>query len=165
MLTEPDSRLVYAKTPAGTAEITERRHGLSQPARRILILVDGQRRLGDLFAFSRAGELVELIGQLEALGLVALAGIADTLTQDELRERAQQEQAAIAQVKQELDGAFEKELGEAGQVLDARIADSVNLDVIRTILRDAIDTVHSRKGERAAQALAERLRPLLARAQ
>lgn len=165
MLADPDNRLVYAKTPAGTAEITERRHGLSQPARRILILIDGQRRLGDLLAFSRAGELVELIGQLEALGLVALAGIADTFTQDELRERAQQEEAAIARVKQELEGAFEQELGDAGQVLDARVADSVNLDVIRAILRDAIDTVQSRKGERAARALAERLRPLLARAQ
>lgn len=165
MLAEPDSRLVYTKTPAGAAEITERRHGLSQPARRILILVDGQRRLGDLLAFSRAGELVELIGQLEALGLVTLAGIADTLTREELRERAQQEQAAIARVKQELEGAFEQELGDAGQVLDARIADSVNLEVIRTILRDAIDTVQSRKGERAARALAERLRPLLAQAQ
>jgi hypothetical protein len=60
-----DLRLVFTKTDSGTLEVTERKLGLSQTARRVLILIDGQRRLSDLAGMARPNELVKVIEELQ----------------------------------------------------------------------------------------------------
>ena len=60
-MAEPlDPRLVYGKTAAGVSEVQHRAGGLSPPARRLLVLVDGRRPLAALPATVRPGELPRL---------------------------------------------------------------------------------------------------------
>lgn len=156
-----DARLVYVKTPAGAAEITERRLGLSPAARRILIVIDGQRRLADLMAFARAGELGVLIAELESKGLVALASVADTDGVAEREEQIQREREVLARLRASLAGVFVKELGAGGEVLEARIRDCVSLDVLKRVLREGIDAVSAQCGEDGARRVIALIKPVL----
>lgn len=159
-----DPRLVFAKTAAGTEEITYRQHGLSSAARRILILIDGHRRLSDLPPFTRPGELEPLVDQLASLGLIALAGIADDPSPDEVRERQRREREALVHLQQGLRGEFERELGADGLVLEARMRDCVSLDLLRLLLREAVDQVARHRGRDAAERMLGVIRPIYAEA-
>jgi len=161
---EFDPRLVFAKTAAGVDEIAHRRHGLSSAARRILILIDGHRRLSDLPPFTRPGELGPVVHQLASLGLIALAGIADDPSPDELRERQRREREALTRLQMALRGEFERELGGDGLVLEARMRDCVSLDVLRMLLREAVDHVGRLRGREAADRLLAVIRPIYAEA-
>ncbi|HMN81642.1 MAG TPA: hypothetical protein PKA20_17200 [Burkholderiaceae bacterium] len=156
-----DLRLVYAKTPAGSAEIIERRLGLTQAARRILIVIDGQRTLADLPAFARPGELGLLLEELEQRGLIALNGVAEPAARIDLSRRAEQDRERLAALKRALQGVFDKELGGAGRLLDARVQDSVTLEVLRGVIREGIETVNAQRGESAGRRLTELVRPLI----
>ena len=158
---EFDSRLVYAKTDAGSAEISERTLGLSHLMRRILIVIDGQRRLGDLPNFARPGDLGNIIEELQTRGLIQLSGIADDPPGNERIARAEEDLRVLGELKVVLRGAFEAELGAVGQVLDARLADCVSLDVLKRVLREGIDSIARRRGEAAARRLISLVRPLL----
>ncbi len=61
---------VYRKTLSGYREIEARNVVSRAELRRLLVLIDGHRDLRALGACFRAGELVALIKELEALGLV-----------------------------------------------------------------------------------------------
>jgi len=163
MSNAPDPRLVFAKTPLGSDEMTQRALGLSNAARRVLILVDGKRRLLDITPFVRPGEIEGIVEELQALGLIALAGIADALTDEELRERERRQRDALRALQRALAGAFARELGQEGLVLDARVRDCVDMDVARRLLRDAVETVARRRGEKAAERLLRTIRTHYAR--
>lgn len=159
-----DPRLVYAKTAAGVEEITARRQGLTSAARRILILIDGKRRLSDLPPFTRPGELDPAVDQLASLGLIALAGIADDPSPEEVRERQRREREALVRLQQGLRGRFEQELGTAGLVLEARMRDCVSLDLLRVLLREAVDQVARLRGRESADRMLAVIRPIYAEA-
>jgi hypothetical protein len=148
-----DLRLVYRKTVSGEQEILARSQGLSVGARRVMILIDGKRALSELPAFARQGDLPHLITELESKGLIALAGIADTPSPQELEQRRQQENHQLNSIKGKLQGRFEAVLGADGIVLDARIADCVSLDVFKRILREAITTLQGKGKDQAATEL------------
>jgi len=155
MTTSPafDLRLVFAKTATGSAELTGRQHGLSTVERRILILIDGQRRLADLPPFARPGEIGPIIDKLQSCGLVRLAGIAEDppLPNADSANRAR---SHLAAVQSQLAGIFERELGADGRVLEARLRDSISLEVARRVVRDGIDAIGQRFGPAAASRLA-----------
>ena len=156
-----DLRLVYAKTAAGIAEINHRKLGLSAPARRILIVIDGQRSLSSLPAFARAGELGGIIQELVQHGLIALNSLVDTSTEPERQSAQRREADALASLKRALDGVFEVELGPAGRLLGARIQDSVTVDVLRGVVREGIEAVGAQRGDEAANRLIALVRPLV----
>ena len=58
------------KTPKGIEEMTQRKHGLSQRHRRLLILVDGSRALSDLLQMVPDGELPNLYQELLDQGFI-----------------------------------------------------------------------------------------------
>lgn len=159
-----DPRLVFGKTPAGVDEITRREHGLSSAARRILILIDGHRRLSDLPPFTRPGDLEPLVDQLASLGLIALAGIADDPSPEEVQQRQRREREALMHLQQRLRGEFERELGGDGLVLEARLRDCVSLDLLRVLLREAVDQVARQRGREAAERMLAVIRPIYAEA-
>jgi len=163
MSAAPDPRLVFAKTPVGRDEIAQRVLGLSSSARRILILVDGRRRLLDLAPFARQGEIEAIVDELQARGLIALSGIADEITDDELEERARRQRETLEALQHALAGAFVRELGAEGLVFDARVRDCVSLDVMRRLLREALDAVARQRGERAIEPLLRTIRAHYAR--
>jgi len=163
MAAAPDPRLVFAKTPLGRDEVVQRDLGLSSSARRILILVDGRRRLLDLAPFARQGEIDAIVDELQARGLIALSGIADTITEDELEERSRRQRETLEALQAALAGAFVRELGAQGLVFDARVRDCVSLDVMRRLLREALDAVARERGERAIEPLLRTIRSHYAR--
>ncbi|HEY0879545.1 MAG TPA: hypothetical protein VGE10_13945 [Zeimonas sp.] len=158
----PDPRLIYARTPAGDAERTARALDLEHAARRILALVDARRSVGDLSQFARPGELGPVLRALEQRKLVEVVALAAEPTEAERRERERREQVRLQAAKHALRNTFVAELGAAGRVWDARVADSVSLEVLRRVLREAVDVVEARRGEAAAQRVLSRVRPLFA---
>jgi hypothetical protein len=69
-----DESLVFEKTPQGTAEVATRRAGLSLQARRVLIMIDGDRSLSELSPLVPDGAIDEVIGLLYARGLIRAVG-------------------------------------------------------------------------------------------
>jgi hypothetical protein len=69
-----DESLVFHKTEAGAREVTSPTHGLSPKLRRALILVDGTKSVADLAPMFRPGEADAIVAELQAQGLVSLAG-------------------------------------------------------------------------------------------
>ncbi len=145
-MAEPlDPRLVYAKTAAGMSEVRHRGDALSPPARRLLLLIDGRRPLAALPAAVRPGELPGLVEELLAAGLIALAGIVETVPAiDELRD------PRLEDFKRRVEGVVLRELGPAGHVLEARVQDCVNLTVLRGVMREVVELVRARAGDAAA---------------
>lgn len=165
MSAEPDPRLVYARTTDGHEEEAEPHRGLSPGARRILTAIDGQRRVGDLGQFVRTGELGPSLAELEGQRLAEVVGLADESSEAERRARASAEQALLDQAKRGLRGLFRAELGAAGHVWEARVADCVTMEVLRRVLREAVDVVYFRSGEAAARRIVAAVRPVFEQAQ
>lgn len=157
-----DPRLVFTKTDAGATEVAARTLKLTTSERRILILLDGRRRLADLPSFARPGELEPIVDRLEAAGLIALAGIADDPAASDAEARRQRERAVQSRIQAALDGAFEREIGAAGLIFEARLRDCLNLEVTRRVLREAIDQVERMRGREAAERILARVRPVYA---
>jgi hypothetical protein len=65
-----DESLVFAKTAEGTSEVTLRVGGLSLQARRVLIMIDGERSIADLAPLVRAGEIEAVITLLQSCGFI-----------------------------------------------------------------------------------------------
>lgn len=68
-----DGSQVYAKTPKGVAEVAARGVQLSMVARRVLIMMDGKRTVGELAVLVRPGEIDAIVTQLESAGLAEKA--------------------------------------------------------------------------------------------
>ncbi len=158
----PDPRLIYARTPAGDDELSARALALGHAARRILALVDARRSVADLSQLARPGELAPVLAALERDGLVEVAALAAEPTEAQRRARERADQARLQAIKQALRDAFVAELGAGGRIWDARVADSVNLAVLRRVLREAVDVVEARRGAAAAQRVLAIARPLFA---
>lgn len=157
---EPDARLIYARTEAGEAEAGERALHIGHASRRILALVDGQRCVGDLAQFARPGELGPILVELEKHRLIDAVGVAREPSEAERRARQRAEQVLLNEAKQALGGVFRRELGSAGQIWEARIGDCVSMEVLRRVLREAVDVVEQRNGEQAARRVVAAVRPI-----
>jgi protein TonB len=71
MLLPPmDEALIYRKTKRGAAELSATHGALSSPARRVLILLDGQRTLAELVELFGAESVEHIVADLEAQGFV-----------------------------------------------------------------------------------------------
>ena len=156
-----DQRVVYVKTAAGSKEVLARKLSLNPAERRILIIIDGKRSVAELPDFARPGEIVSILASLSQKGLIQVSGMYDLPDAEQIAKRKQEEMLKLERIKTELEGVFERELGFAGQVWDARLSDSVTLDVVRTVLREAIDVLFSRAGEPAARRVIASVRPIL----
>ncbi len=156
-----DKRLVFERTTRGADVLAERPMALEPAARRILLVIDGKRCIGELPPFTRAGELEPALETLEREGLIALAGIARAPSAEEQAARARREQAALAQLKLLLQASFERELGAHGVVIAERIRDCVSIEVLRRVLRDGLDVVARERGEAAVRRTVARIKPIL----
>ena len=161
MAMQLDQRLVYVKTSPGTHEVLARKLQLTPAERRILIIIDGKRSVAELPDFARPGEIVSILASLTQKGLIQISGMYELPSPEDIEKRRQIDTQKLERIKAELDGAFERELGVAGQVWDARLADSVSLEVVRTVLREAIDVLFSRAGEPSARRVIAAVRPIL----
>ena len=65
-----DETLIFTKTPRGSAEVTLRVGGLSLQERRVLIMIDGTRSLGELAPLVPDGGIDDVIGMLQSRGMI-----------------------------------------------------------------------------------------------
>lgn len=160
---ERDWRLIYAKTPEGLTEASIRQRILLPSVRRVLILADGQRTLGDLAMFVRAGELDPIIRVLEVGGFITLTGIAGHLP--ERREDWQvwgYTPESLEVLKRKLRDLLMTEHPIATERHVDAIMASTDYEVVRLHLRHAIDAVELTAGLDTARALLATVRKLLA---
>lgn len=146
----PDPRRVYSRTPAGDAERARPSRGLTPQALRLLSMIDGHRALAQLPLSLRPAELPIRLEELLAQGLIVLVGMHDPIQP----EPAPSRDLLLDAFKRHIDGAVTRELGQAGSVLEARLQDCVNLEVMRTVMREVIELVRVRAGDGAALRLA-----------
>jgi len=159
----PDARVIYARTPAGDEEIAARMLELGNAARRILALVNARRSVGDLSRLARAGELTKVLATLERHALIESVAHADEASEARRSARRRTEQTQLQEAKAALRNAFAAELGSEGRIWDARVADSVSLEVLRRVLREAIDVLQARGNEATIQRVLALARPVFAR--
>ena len=159
----PDARVIYARTPAGDEEIAARLLALGHGARRILALINARRSVADLSGLARPGELTAVLATLERNALIEVLAHADEASEAQRSARRRSEQAQLQEAKAALRNAFAAELGSEGRIWDARVADSVSLEVLRRVLREAIDVLQARGDEAATQRVLALARPVFAR--
>ena len=70
----PPQQDTYRKTDKGKQEIAERTFGLESRARRLLIMIDGQRADAELSVYLRPGELESTLALLLTEGFIETAG-------------------------------------------------------------------------------------------
>lgn len=155
-----DGGVIYQRTEAGESLLRAGTAALGQVARRLLPLIDGRRRLADLPEAVRPGELEAAITELQTQGLIRFSGRVEPVSNDERRELEAAEHALLSRAKADLSGMFAREMGKAGEIWDARVRDSVNLLVLRRVLREGIDVAYFRAGSEAARNLVAAVRPL-----
>lgn len=148
--------VLYIRTQEGEDEAQRPRRGLPTGALRILGKIDGHRCVGDLASFVRPFELPGILLELETQLLVERSEHWNEQVRTENRKRQQKENALLGTAKQESLKVLEKAFEEAEHVWVARIKDAINIDVLRMVLREAVDIIAKRKGEKSGlQALAE----------
>ena len=155
-----DELTVFERTETGDAALATPPPGLDRASLRLLTLIDGQRCLSDLPRFARAGELDRIVGKLRERGLVELRGQADLPDVQALQQRRASERAMLQHMKRELRGVFNRELGHAGAVWEARVEDCVSIEVLRQVLREAIDVLYFRGGGESARRVVALVKPL-----
>lgn len=107
------SDVVFEKTDAGRAEVTQRKLGLSPGARQILILVDGTRTVAAIkSALPQTGDADVALLDLKARGCIAvrMAPAATAETAEQLKEKLDGVKAYLVDFVNNLVGSDGKEL-------------------------------------------------------
>jgi len=127
--------VVFQRTERGDALLRAGAAALGNVARRLLPLFDGQRTISDLPNNVRPGDLEAAITELQTNGLIRSTGVAEPLSEEVIKAQTQAETAMLTMLQTELNGLFQREMGKPGEIWDARVADSVSLNVLRRVLR------------------------------
>jgi hypothetical protein len=163
-----NDKLVYSKTPKGVAEVAARGGALSMAARRVLIMIDGKRSLGELAAMLRNNDLDSTIGLLETQGFVQRAGggsapatISGGLRIEEpVREALDVNTVSndiedrplltIEEAKRRAVRELNERLGPEAEIMSVRLEQTRSADELRDRLREAERLVAGLLGEAAA---------------
>lgn len=176
-MASPLDKTVYAKTPKGSAEVAARGGGLSMAARRILIMVDGKRSLGELAAMLRTSEFDALVGLLETQGFIVRSSGAsggpptvfgNTRADDPARDPApplprealevntiesdavERPLLTIEEAKRRAVRELNERLGPEAEIMSVRLEQTRTADELRERLREAERLVAGLLGEAAA---------------
>ena len=152
--------VVFQRTERGEALLRAGAAALGNVARRLLPLFDGRKSLGDLPDNVRPGDLEAAITELQTNGLIRSAGTAEPQSEEVVKAQTNAEMAMLAMLQTELNGLFQREMGNPGKIWDARVADSVNLNILRRVLREGIDVAYFRSGADVARNLIDAVRPI-----
>ena len=152
--------IVYQRTERGEDLLRAGAAVLGQVARRLLPLIDGRRRVADLPETVRPGDLEAAITELQTEGLIRFTGRDDSQTEADLRARSEAQLGELVLLKSKLAGLFTREMGKSGEIWDARVSDCVSLDVLRRVLREAIDVAYFRSGAAVARSIVDAVRPI-----
>ena len=151
---------VYVKTEAGSAEIRERKHALSRPARTLLLLADGSRGADQLLTMVQGSAATDMTMLVEA-GLLLESGarspdasapapaaapapVAEPVSADGPLDYAELYESVNALAKEQL-GLFK------GYRFILEIEKASGIEELREVAHRLVDEVQKAKGDSAAQ--------------
>jgi hypothetical protein len=80
---------VFAKTAAGVNELNASPSKLTPRQRRVLIMIDGKRTVGDLAPMMKEGEIDQMVANLIASQMIAVSGAQDLRSAPSVAEPSQ----------------------------------------------------------------------------
>lgn len=160
-----DTAEIYAKTELGIRELKERHLKLPVPLRGLLIMIDGNRTVGDVLEKARALHLDDkALAALEAGGLIAKKYSAPSTNASEAAEapRTEDEVERFLEAQQLMSDATNKHLGFRGYGLMMRLQKTANIRDLRDLLPDFAQALVKRAGLETATPIVAAVEQLIA---
>ena len=133
-----DLAAIYRKTDKGRQEVAQQSSGLEGQARRLLIMIDGQRDSAALSVYVRAGEFERTLERLLAEGFVEASGEAGP--ERVVRASAADDPAVLAAVQTRAATEIRGRI--SGQVAD-ELVEEINACTNPLELRDKLRTLEA----------------------
>ncbi|HEX2542391.1 MAG TPA: hypothetical protein VHM00_15075 [Caldimonas sp.] len=149
------TRLVWAKTDAGRAEISGRTIIKNRAQRNLLLIIDGKTTADKLLA-GLAGITVEDFASLESLGLIATvrasAPAAAVKAPDASGDAIDIDVSGFdyAVLRSSIGRLISKELGMRGLTLSMILEESLTVEDLKGVAQRLLKQIAERKGEQAA---------------
>jgi hypothetical protein len=142
---------IYAKTELGLQELKERKLNLPITLRSLLILIDGNRTVGEVLMKARALKLDErAMAALERGGLIAkrfsAPSVAESVAVPSSAQRSEDEVERYIQAQQLMSDAINAHLGFRGYGLMMRLQKTGNVRDLHDLLPDFAKALVKRVG-------------------
>jgi len=162
-----DTTEIYAKTELGLLELRERKLNLPVTLRSLLLLIDGNRTVGEVLEKARALRLDErALTALERGGLIAKRFSAPSEAEGAEAvpsARSEDEVQRYLQAQQLLSDAINQHLGFRGYGLMMRLQKTANIRDLHDLLPDFAKALVKRIGMGPATPIVEAIERLIAR--
>ena len=156
---------IYAKTELGVRELKERTVNLPLPLRGLLIMVDGNRTIGDVLAKARMLNLDETaLSALETGGLIAKKFSAPSAaggSAEAAPVRTEDEVQRFLRAQQIMSDATNKHLGFRGYGMMMRLQKTANIRDLRDLLPDFASALLKRSGADVATPIVSEVEAIL----
>jgi hypothetical protein len=156
-----DNDAIYRKTEKGKREMAERSSALEGHARRLLIMIDGQRGHAELSVYVRAGEFESTLARLLAEGYVEQVGAGEIDPNRVARAPAANDPVVFAGIKiqamSEIRLRMRGRLASLGEMLVEEINACHDPLALREKLRTLEDSLIKVLGPEEGVALARRI--------
>ena len=159
---------IYAKTELGVRELKERTVNLPLPLRGLLIMVDGNRTIGDVLAKARMLNLDETaLSTLEEGGLIAKKFSAPSASANGATAapvRSEDEVERYLRAQQLMSDATNKHMGFRGYGMMMRLQKTANIRDLRDLLPDFAGSLLKRAGADVATPIVTEVEAILLQA-
>ena len=156
---------IYAKTDEGVRELKERKLNLPIALRSVLIMIDGNRTVGEILERARALRVdTSAFSALERAGLIAKRFSAPSVEDEKApAPRSEDEVERFIAAQQQLSALINEHLGFRGYLMMMRLQRAENLRDLHDFLPDFAQALVKRVGAGAATAIVARLERLIVR--
>ena len=157
---------IYAKTDQGARELKERKLNLPIALRSVLIMIDGNRTVGEVLERARSLRVDEsAVAALERAGLIAKRFSAPSIAEAAAAPapRSEDEVERFIAAQQQLSDLINKHLGFRGYLMMMRLQRAENLRDLHDFLPDFAKALVKRIGLEAASAIVAQLERLIVR--
>lgn len=152
---------IYAKTDEGVRELKERQRNLPIALRSLLIMIDGNRTVGEVLARARALRVdASAVAALEREGLIAKRFSAPSAAESHTvpAARSEDEVQRFLDAQQQMSDAINANLGFRGYLMMMRLQRASNLRDLHDLVPDLAQALVKRLGTDAAAPLVQQLR-------
>lgn len=156
---------IYAKTDEGVRELKERKLNLPIALRSVLIMIDGNRTVGEVLERARALRVdASTFSALERAGLIAKRFSAPSVEDEKApAPRSEDEVERFIAAQQQLSALINEHLGFRGYLMMMRLQRAENLRDLHDFLPDFAQALVKRMGVGAATAIVAPLERLIVR--
>jgi hypothetical protein len=156
---------IYAKTDEGVRELKERKLNLPIALRSLLIMIDGNRTVGEVLERARALRVdASTFSALERAGLIAKRFSAPSVDDEKApAPRSEDEVERFIAAQQQLSALINEHLGFRGYLMMMRLQRAENLRDLHDFLPDFAQALVKRMGVGAATAIVAPLERLIVR--